>query len=94
MRIFLILGLYAVDKIEQHAAAHVLQVDMQQGIVQTLGKVGDRLANVAERELLAHIVNVIGDNAACAGSQRFGRCVASAAEGGLVKELTYVRQKV
>ena len=94
MHIFLILGLYAVDKIEQYTAAHVLEVDVQQRIMQTLGKVGDRLADVAEWKLLAHIVNVVGDNAARAGSQWFGRCVASAAEGSLVKKLTYIRKKI
>jgi len=52
--------------------------------VERLGEVGDGLVNVGVGELLADVVDVVGDNAAGGGAQGLGGGVACAAEGCLI----------
>ncbi len=62
--------------------------------MERLGEVGDGLVNVGVGELLADVVDVVGDNAAGGGAQGLGGGVACAAEGCLIEELADVRQEI
>jgi len=94
VQVVLVFLLDAVDEVEEDAAAHVLQVYVEKGVVEGLGEVGDGLVNVGVGELLADVVDVVGDDAASGGAQGLGGSVACAAEGCLVEELANVRQEI
>jgi hypothetical protein len=83
-----------IDKAEQDAAAHVLNVRVHHGVVQTLRKVVDRVTKLLVIQLLANVVNQIGNNATRIRLERFRSREAIATNDKIVEEYSNVRKKL